>query len=137
MSENYGLYKIVDDLKSRLNNEEEFALWGFNMIIPMLTQHRILPGLTPFQYFVFDPSPKLFAKKRNEFVSLVRKHMPKIVVVMTNHRKKLALPPGSLMKLLNEHYKLVGTYGPSNHSVTIFHGDNKNSFQMWELLSGS
>lgn len=137
MSENYGLYKIVDDLKSRLNNEEEFALWGFNMIIPMLTQHRILPGLTPFQYFHFDPSPKLFAKKRNEFVSLVRKHMPKIVVVWTNHRKKLARPPDSLMKLLKEHYKLVGTYGPSNHSVSIFHGSNENSFQMWELMAGS
>lgn len=137
MAENYELYKIADDLKSRLNNEEVFAFWGYQMIIPMLAQRRILPGLTPFQYFVVDLPSELVTKKRNEFVSLVRKHLPKIVVITTNHKKETAMPPESLMELLREHYILFKTYGPSNKSVAGFRGFNERSFQMWELTASS
>lgn len=137
MTENYQLYKIAADLKSRLNHNEVFAYWGYHMIIPMLSQRRILPGLTPFQYFVVDLPSELVTKKRNEFVSLVRKHLPKAVVITTNHKKETAMPPESLMELLKRHYVIVETYGPSNKSVALFRGFNVRSFQMWELMASS
>lgn len=133
MAENYEHYKIAADLKSRLNQKEVFAYWGYHMIIPMLSQRRILPGLTPFQYFVVDLPSELVTKKRSEFVSLVRKHLPKVVVIRTDHEKETAIPPESLMELLKRHYVLVETYGPSNKSVAGFKGYNERSFQMWEL----
>jgi len=139
MADNFVIYKVANELHTRLSDEQPFGYWGYHRQISMLARRRSLREHSFFHWFTMDlPSGQRVAKEA-EFVLAIKRHWPKIVVVETNPLNlfyKIPKPPDSLMSLLSENYRLVGTHGPSSKSVGNFRTYNHISFHIWELREG-